>query len=36
METKAGYFKGGVVDSGLSGTVAGFFQVVAWKGADYV
>jgi hypothetical protein len=32
--TKAGYFKGGVVDSGLSGTTAGFFQVVAWKGAD--
>jgi len=32
--TKAGYFKGGVVDSGLSGSVAGFFQVAAWKGAD--
>jgi len=30
--TKAGYFKGGVVDSGFNG--AGFFQVVAWKGAD--
>ena len=30
--TKAGYFKGGVVDAGFNG--AGFFQVVAWKGAD--
>ena len=31
---RVGYFSGGSVDSGLSGTVAGFFQVVAWKGAD--
>jgi len=30
--TKAGYFKGGVVDAGFNG--AGFFQVKAWKGAD--
>ena len=30
--TKAGYFKGGVVDAGFNG--AGFFQVAAWKGAD--
>ena len=30
--TKAGYFKGGVVDVGFNG--AGFFQVKAWKGAD--
>ena len=29
---KAGYFSGGVVDAGFNG--AGFFQVVAWKGAD--
>ncbi len=30
--TKAGYFKGGVVDVGFNG--AGFFQVKAWQGAD--
>jgi len=30
--TKAGYFKGGVVDVGFNG--AGFFQVKAWSGAD--
>ena len=29
---KVGFFSGGVVDAGFNG--AGFFQVVAWKGAD--
>ena len=31
--TKAGYFKGGVVDVGFKGE-GGVFQVKAWKGAD--
>jgi len=30
---KAGYFKGGTVDTGLAGGSSGFFQVRAWKGA---
>jgi len=30
---KAGWFKGGTVDSGLAGGSTGYFQVRAWKGA---